>query len=284
MKNLISATDLIKKLENNEDMVLIDCRFNLLDREYGARAYKEGHIKGAYILDVDKDLSAPITEHGGFNPLADPKELAAKLEKMGIDNNTYIVTYDEGDLNGPSKLMYQLMYMGIKNVDVLDGGIPAFLHAGGTLESEIPEANHTDKKINLDLDEDMIVDMEYVKARLYDPNTIIIDSRSNERYQGIVEPAYSKAGHIPRAKNYFFNDILNDNFENGSYKDCEFLKEHFKDLIGTDKEIILSCGSGIAACVNSLALRQFDVPHKIYPGSFSDWITYEGNEIKTGNE
>ena len=180
--------------------------------------------------------------------------------------------------------MYQLMYMGIKNVDVLDGGLPAFVHAGGKLESKIPEANHTDKKITLNLDKNTMVDMEYVKERLYDPNTIIIDSRSNERYQGIVEPAYSKAGHIPSAKNYFFKDILNDNFENGSYKDAEFLKEHFKDLINTDKEIILSCGSGIAACVNGLALKQFDVPHKIYPGSFSDWITYEGNEIKTGNE
>lgn len=189
MKNLISATDLIKKLENNEDMVLIDCRFDLIDRGYGARAYKMGHIKGAYILDVDKDLSAPITEHGGFNPLANPEELAAKLEKMGIDNDTYIVTYDEGDLNGPSKLMYQLMYMGIKNVDVLDGGLPAFVHAGGKLESKIPEANHTDKKITLNLDKNTMVDMEYVKERLYDPNTIIIDSRSNERYQGIVEPA-----------------------------------------------------------------------------------------------
>ena len=106
-----------------------------------------------------------------------------------------------------------------------------------------------------------MVDMEYVKERLYDPNTIIIDSRSNERYQGIVEPAYSKAGHIPSAKNYFFKDILNDNFENGSYKDAEFLKEHFKDLINTDKEIILSCGSGIAACVNGLALKPVSYTH-----------------------
>ena len=88
-------------MENNEDIVLIDCRFDLLYRGYGARAYKIGHIKGAYILDVDKDLSAPVTEHGGFNPLADPEELAAKLEKMGIDNDTYLVTYDEGYLNGP---------------------------------------------------------------------------------------------------------------------------------------------------------------------------------------
>lgn len=240
MKNLISATDLIKKLENEEDIVLLDCRFNLLDRGYGAMAYLRGHIKGAYLLDVDKDLSAPVTEHGGFNPLADPNELAAKLEKMGIDNNTYVVTYDEGDLNGASKLMYQLMYMGIKNIDVLDGGLPAFIKAGGKLETKVPEANCTDKKISVDLNKDMIVDIDYVKSKLYDPNTIIIDSRSDERYQGIVEPAYHKAGHIPSSKCYFFKDILNDNFENGSYKDMDFLKEHFKELIDSNKEIIFT--------------------------------------------
>lgn len=284
MKNLISAENLISKIQSGEPIVLLDCRFNLMDRGYGALAYRRGHIIGAHLIDVDKDLSAPITEHGGFNPLADPEILSKKLEKMGIDNDSYIVTYDEGDLNGASKLMYQLMYMGIKNVDVLDGGLPAFIKAGGTLVTEIPAEDYTDKKIVLDLDENMMVDMEYVKKRLYSPDTIIIDSRSNERYQGIVEPAYKKAGHIPSAKNYFFNDILNSDFSNGSYKDIEFLKEHFKDLIDTDKEIILSCGSGIAACVNGLALKQLGVPHKIYPGSFSDWISYDENEIMTGEE
>ncbi|NJB06866.1 sulfurtransferase, partial [Clostridioides difficile] len=40
----------------------------------------------------------------------------------------------------------------------------------------------------------------------------------------------------------------------------------------------------ISACVNSLALRELDIPHKIYIGSFSDWISYDDNEIKTGQE
>ncbi|MGO0943712.1 nitrilase-related carbon-nitrogen hydrolase, partial [Clostridioides difficile] len=42
------------------------------------------------------------------------------------------------------------------------------------------------------------------------------DCRANERYQGLVEPAYSKAGHIPSAKNYFCKDLIKSDFENGS--------------------------------------------------------------------
>lgn len=41
----------------------------------------KGHIKGSFILDIDKDLSSPTKEHGGKNPLQDPLILKEKLEK-----------------------------------------------------------------------------------------------------------------------------------------------------------------------------------------------------------
>lgn len=88
---------------------------------------------------------------------------------------------------------------------------------------------------------------------------------------------------IYQVQNYFCKDLIKSDFENGSLKDIEFLKKFFKDLNNYD-EVILSCGSGISACVNSLALRELDIPHKIYIGSFSDWISYDDNEIKTGQE
>ena len=284
MKNLISAKELISKLKNNEDMVIIDCRFDF-DENYPETAYREGHIKGAYFLDLNKDLSSPIEKHGGINPLPDSEVLAAKLEKMGIDNDTYVVAYDEGDLNGAAKVLYQFSYMGINNVDVLDGGLPSFKNAGGVLETEIPRENHSDKKIELRIDNNQIADMEYIKERLYDPNTIIVDSRSGKKYKGISEQAPGKAGHIPGAKNFCFVKSLKRSYEDGSYRSIEEVGEFLKYLIDNkDKDIILYCGSGIAACVNGLSLRQFDVPHKLYIGSFFDWISYDGNELVTGEE
>ncbi|MBY2478019.1 sulfurtransferase [Clostridioides difficile] len=283
MKNIISAKELISKLKQNDNLVIIDCRFDLINRTYGIDSYKKGHIKGSFILDIDKDLSSPTKEHGGKNPLQDPFILKKKLEKMGVDNDTTIVTYDDGDLNGACRLFFQLKHLGLKNVYVLDGGITSFVKEGGELEEKVNIPNCTGKEINPNINDDLVVPMEYVKSKLYKKDTMIIDCRANERYQGLVEPAYSKAGHIPSAKNYFCKDLIKSSFENGSLKDMEFLKDFFKDL-NTYDEVILSCGSGISACVNSLALRELDIPHKIYVGSFSDWISYDDNEIKTGQE
>ncbi|AXU78998.1 TPA: sulfurtransferase [Clostridioides difficile] len=283
MKNIISAKELISKLEKNDNLVVIDCRFDLINRTYGIDSYKKGHIKGSFILDIDKDLSSPTKEHGGKNPLQDPLILKEKLEKMGVDNDTTIVTYDDGDLNGACRLFFQLKHLGLKNVYVLDGGITSFVKEGGELEEKVNIPSCTSKEIRPNINNDLVVPMEYVKSKLYKKDTVIIDCRANERYQGLVEPAYSKAGHIPSAKNYFCKDLIKSDFENGSLKDIEFLKKFFKDLNNYD-EVILSCGSGISACVNSLALRELDIPHKIYIGSFSDWISYDDNEIKTGQE
>ena len=69
----------------------------------------------------------------------------------------------------------------------------------------------------------------------------------------------------------------------GSFKSKEFLKEHFRDL-DPEKEIIVYCGSGISLMVNALALDIAGIPYRIYPGSYSDWISYEDNDIKTGEE
>ncbi|HEK4607406.1 sulfurtransferase [Clostridioides difficile] len=283
MKNIISAKELISKLEKNDNLVVIDCRFDLINRTYGIDSYKKGHIKGSFILDIDKDLSSPTKEHGGKNPLQDPLILKEKLEKMGVDNDTTIVTYDDGDLNGACRLFFQLKHLGLKNVYVLDGGITSFVKEGGELEEKVNIPSCTGKEIRPNINNDLVVPMEYVKSKLYKKDTVIIDCRANERYQGLIEPAYSKAGHIPSAKNYFCKDLIKSDFENGSLKDIEFLKKFFKDLNNYD-EVILSCGSGISACVNSLALRELDIPHKIYIGSFSDWISYDDNEIKTGQE
>lgn len=283
MKNIISAKNLIDILDKDNNLVIIDCRFDLINRTYGIDAYKKGHIPGSFILDLDKDLSKPVQKHGGKNPLQDPYILKEKLEKLGIDNNTTVVTYDDGDLNGASRLFFQLKHLGLEKVYVLDGGVTAYIKSGGILETKINEPKDTEKTLQINVDDNFVVTMDYVKSKLYSDDTVIIDCRSNDRYQGITEPAYEKAGHIPSAKNYFCKNLLNDNFENGSLKDINFLKKHFQEL-NKYNEIILSCGSGISACVDSLALRELDIPHKIYIGSFSDWISYEGNTIMVGEE
>lgn len=276
MTNLVSANWLKENLDN-EKLVIVDCRFNLMDKQYGKRSYEEGHIKGAVRVDIETELSSEVKEHGGRHPLPNIEELKNTFENIGINNDSIIVAYDEGDLAGPSRLWWILKYLGHDKVYVLNGGINEFKEISEEITQEIKSIKKGDFKV--EVNEDMRVNMEYVKERLYKDNVAIIDSRENQRYKGEFEPVDKKAGHIPSALNYFWMDILNKDNDKLNIKSKEELENHFETLKNYD-EVIVYCGSGITACPNSLALSEAGVKHKIYCGSFSDWISYEENEVE----
>ena len=179
---------------------------------------------------------------------------------------------------GPSRLWWILKYLGHKEVYILAGGINDFEEIGGELTCEVKKVKKGNFKINLQ--ENMKVDMEYVKDRINNKKVALVDCRENARYKGEVEPVDKKAGHIPSALNYFWMDILDKNNDLLNIKSKESLKNHFKDL-NNYEEVIIYCGSGITASPVSLALNEIEIPYKFYTGSFSDWISYDENQVAT---
>lgn len=277
MKNIVNAKWLKENLQNDK-LVLVDCRFSLMDKGYGKRSYEESHIKNAIRIDIENELSAPIKKHGGRHPLPTVEALKATFENIGISNNSIVVAYDEGDLAGPSRLWWILKYLGHEEVYILNGGINVFEEIGGEITVEERKSKKGNFQVNIN--KDMKVDMEYVRERIYKENVAIVDCRENKRYIGEFEPVDKKAGHIPNALNYFWMDILNRNEERLTIKSEESLQEYFKILKGFD-EVIIYCGSGITASPVSLALSEIGIDHKLYAGSFSDWISYEENDVDT---
>ena len=277
MSNIVNANWLKENL-NNEKLVIVDCRFDLMDKNYGKNSYEKSHIENAVRVDIETQLSAPVTTHGGRHPLPSIEDLKSTFENIGISNDSIVVAYDEGDLSGPARLWWILKYLGHKEVYVLDGGIDSFKEAGGkvtTKETTVKKGN-----FEVHLNEDMRVDMEYVKSRLHNKDIAIVDCREHRRYIGEFEPVDKRAGHIPSALNYFWMDILNKNDDKLTIKSDEDLKKHFKELNNYD-EVIIYCGSGITASPVSLALNEANISHKLYAGSFSDWISYDDNEVET---
>lgn len=110
---------------------------------------------------------------------------------------------------------------------------------------------------------------------------MLIDSRDARRYAGLEERIDAKAGHIPGALNYFWKDVLDTD---GRWTGAEALEERFSKL-GKDGAIIVYCGSGVSACPNVIALEEAGYTKvKLYSGSWSDWISYEGNPVSTNKE
>ena len=280
MSYIVSETWLKNKLkEKNEDIAIIDVRFNMQNPEEGKQKYLEGHIPQAVFLDIEKDLSGKVEKHGGKHPLPKVDTLSEKLGSIGIDNETTVVFYDEDGSMFAARGWWILHYMGHDHVYILEGGFQRWVAAGHEVVTDIVKRKQ--KTFRPQIRNHIAVQMEEVKNKLKDDSSVLIDARSKERYLGKTEPLYNKAGHIPGAKNFFWKDVYN---EDGTWKNKEQLEKQFSSL--TEKEeIIVSCGSGLSACPNFIALKIAGFDNvKLYPGSFSDWISYENNEIETKEE
>ncbi|WP_084268687.1 GNAT family N-acetyltransferase [Oceanobacillus damuensis] len=276
MTNLISVQRLKNRLANNQNnTAIIDLRFQLDDPDAGRRMYLKDHLPGAVYMDLNKDLSGKVEKHGGSHPLPDWTQFTAKIGNIGIDNQTTVVIYDQGNEMFAARLWWLLETIGHDNVYILEGGYNRWVEEGNEVTDEIPSLEA--KEFKAEIAGDRFVKMQDVKEKMETNDAVLIDSRARERYLGEWEPLYSKAGHIPGAKNYFWKDVFS---EDGIWKKGEVLEEHFSNLSKKD-EIIVSCGSGISACPNILALKMAGFKNvKLYPGSFSDWISYDENEVE----
>lgn len=274
-KELIGVDELIDVI-SRDDVTIIDCRFDLKNKTYGRDKFLEGHIPGAVFLNIEKELSGPVELHGGRHPLPMVEDIHRVLQDKGVSIDNRIIIYDDGDFSGAGRARLILKYLGFKDVYILDGGFEFYKNTVGVISMSEPE--YQKSLFDVEVDDTLFVDMEYVKKSLDNKNVAIVDSRESDRYRGIVEPVDIKKGHIPGALNYFWLDVI-DNTTN-CMKSKNELEKHFEKLREFDK-VIVYCGSGITASVNSLALDIIGIKHKVYSGSFSDWISYDDNDVET---
>lgn len=283
MYDTIINVALLKELMEDEtqQVVVVDCRFRLNDPEEGKRLYGEGHIPGAHYAHLDDDLSGPIIPGvSGRHPLPKVEVLSKKLEEWGIGDPKQVIVYD--DMGGAiaSRLWWMLRWLGHDSVAVLDGGYQAWEEGGLEISQDDPVLVR-DTIFHARERREMLVNVEEVVAISSGIRKgLLIDARSQPRYKGEVEPIDPVAGHIPGAVNMPHFSHLN---EGGYWKEPETIAKNFMALEGMEleKEMVCYCGSGVTACFNVLALKRAGIRDaKIYPGSWSHWITDSKRKIE----
>lgn len=279
-KNIVSL-DWLKEHLHDPDLVIADCRFVLGQPQAGQELYEMDHIPGAVYFHLDQDLSGPLQEHGGRHPLPSVEELIKTLGAKGINESKKVVAYDSQGGAMAARLWFLLKYVGHSQVYVLDQGYEKWKKAGCPVSTEIPSI--TPLTFQPQVQEHMLYTMEEVKQRLNSPSTILIDSRSADRYRGENETLDPKGGHIPGAKNEFWMESLQ---EDGSWKSKEEQEERLKEYLqaAAEKELVVYCGSGVTACANLIAFDEIGLKPKLYLGSWSDWISYRENPVAVGEE
>src|SRR5690606_4459319 len=177
-----------------------------------------------------------------------------------------------------ARAWWLLRYAGQTRVRFLDGGLDAYLAAGGRLTTEVAAPAVT--TFNLDVRDDLVMNVEELSGRLGEAGLTLIDARGGERYRGEVEPLDDLAGHIPTAINLPFTLASED----GTLLSPERLANVYpvKELERAG-ELVAYCGSGVSAAHLVLALEVAGITGvKLYPGSWSEWSSRPGLPLATG--
>ncbi|MFS0825482.1 sulfurtransferase [Pseudomonas phoenicis] len=282
LAQLITPQQLAERLETPE-VVILDCRFALDDADYGQRSYAEGHIAGAQFADLERDLSGPVSKgRTGRHPLPDPARLSARLREWGIDADSEVVLYDDGPGLFAARAWWLLAWLGKRDgVALLDGGLKAW-HAAHLPLSLDPPVKREGTFVG-DADPGLVIDARHLLKRLHSSDLTLIDARALPRFRGEVEPIDPVAGHIPGAQCQAFNDNLD---AEGRFLPVEQLRARFASALGQRpaEQLVAYCGSGVSACHNLFALALAGYPlGRLYPGSWSEWITDPQRAIATGD-
>ncbi len=278
-KTLVSTEWLAAHLKD-PDLRVLDASWYLptADRDPKAEFAAE-HIPGARFFDIDEisDLRSDLPH------MAPPVEkFMSRMRAMGVGDGHQVVVYDGAGLFSAARVWWLFRLFGIKNVAVLDGGLPKWKAEGRPVTDEEPVIR--DRHMITSVQKNLIKDVTEVAraAKLRDHE--IIDARAANRFSGeAAEPRPGlRSGHIPGAKNVPFGNVLNDD---GTMKDADALRQTFEAAgVNLDKPAITSCGSGVTAAVLCLALeRMGKTDYSLYDGSWSEWGMYADLPIETGD-
>lgn len=278
---LIDANTLSQHL-TDPHWVILDCRHDLLNPDFGRSAFAEGHIQNAQFANIDSDLSGPKTGADGVfrgrHPLPDRARLVETLRAWGINDDTQVVAYDAHGGMYAARLWWLLRWIGHEAVAVLDGGLAAWSAAGQALVTPVaarPHGNITEKPTLV-----RTVHVADVLENLATARYQVVDARANDRFRGENETIDPVGGHIPGARNRFFKDNLQ---ADGRFKDAATLKQELAPIVGEPGKAIMQCGSGVTACHNLLALEVAGMGGAaLYPGSWSEWCADRTRPIATG--
>lgn len=256
-ESLVVTPQWLNEHKADKDLIVVQPSFLKFD-------YDNEHIEGARFLWTS-GLS-PDSPQGSLNA-PEPQAAAELLGSLGITRNSRVVIcHLRNDVSQSARVFLVLEQVGLKgNVLFLNGGLEAWKKAGYPVTKEVPAIKKTKFEPSIT---PLLVDKEYVKKNLNSTETLIVDARAKNYYDG--EPAgQPRDGHIAGAKNIPYMEMLDQ--ATYTFKPSDQLKPFFTQVATPDKELVAYCFIGQTASVVYMAGRILGYNMKLYDGSIQEW-------------
>ena len=223
-------------------------------------------VPGARLLDYHA-----LTEDKPDLPVELPalSKLTETLRAAGVSNDSQVVLYGEGPPHHAARAFVTFDYLGQDRTSVLDGGIEAWL-AEKRPVVEKPAVGPAGTFVAHPR-EDRFVSADWIKARLDDPKTTLIDARPIDEYTGRRAQPGLRGGHIPGAYNLYFMDLVSSS-ELPRLKDLDYVKGRFAEAGATPGGTLVNyCFIGMRASYTYLVARHLGYDARFYDPSWAEW-------------
>ena len=258
--------------ENLFDVKIIDCSWHMpgINRD-PYEEFSKNHIPNAIFFDLDKnsDQTKDLP-----HMLPSKEKWEEIVSSMGISNKDRVIIYDNSEVLSSCRCWYNFIYFGHDKqlVSVLDGGLKKWLieNKKTTSQNSIIKKSSYIAKENKNLVKSILEINENIEQK----NFTVIDARSKERFDGSVpDPRKNvRSGSIPSSVCLPFKEIINTS--DNTFKSVSEISKKFSEIIDiNDQNRVFSCGSGITACVLSLAYSLVNNTYSptVYDGSWAEY-------------
>lgn len=233
--------------------------------------YEAAHIPGAVFVDWLVDIVEPGSPS---NDIAAPERFGMAMRRLGIDQDSRVVIYDDAASMFAARLRWCLLYYGHDDVHLLDGGWNKWKAEGRPTEAAIPSVRQGNFKPAHQ--PGLRADAAAILGGIGGESMQLLDVRSPAEFRGETSRAQS-AGHIPTAINLPAKTMI---AADQTLKPAAELQAQFAEA-GIDlqaADTVIYCNSGVSASLAMLALEQAGATNlRVYDGSWKEW----GNDPAT---
>ena len=268
---LVETRELLN-LTSHPEVRIIDMRTSLLD-------YLKGHIPNAVYLHFE---NLRIPEKG--IPAQAPDRICLERllgDNLSLSNRMWVILYSEQSNPNATFLAWTLDYLGHKKVGILNGGWEKWMSEKLPTTQEYPSLSPN--KFFGKAIRDTLAEKKWVLDRLTAKNVVIVDARSPRQYSG-EEGEEIRRGHIPGAKNIFWETTLEGD-EVKVWKKKEDLEKFFAESgVTKDKEVIVHCRTGREASHLYFTLKYVlgFSRVRLYRGSWVEWSADKNMPVRIG--